>query len=156
MCDQQRLRPACANAQSDQSLCKLLDYSMSVKLLVNNIWSFHALKESAKARLSLQLSTCHTVGNHVSRLISNYRQGPKYIPNGQKSHNFVQFKGTSMYFQVCKKLYCATVEPTESDSDVICCLQLQSESLPCILHLSLRELIDHLCINPNAQVIYRL
>ena len=33
MCDQQRLRSACAYAQSDQSLCLSLEYSMSVKLL---------------------------------------------------------------------------------------------------------------------------
>ena len=30
MCDQQRLRPAYAYAQSDQSLCLLLAYSMTV------------------------------------------------------------------------------------------------------------------------------
>ena len=30
MCDQQRLRPACAYAQSDQNLCLSLDYSMTV------------------------------------------------------------------------------------------------------------------------------
>ena len=30
MCDQQRLRPACGYAQSDQSLCLSLEYSMSV------------------------------------------------------------------------------------------------------------------------------
>ena len=33
MCDQQRLRPACAYAQSDKSLCSSLEYSRSVKLL---------------------------------------------------------------------------------------------------------------------------
>ena len=33
MCDQQRLRPACAYAQSDQSLCLSLEYSMTVKLM---------------------------------------------------------------------------------------------------------------------------
>ena len=33
MCDQQNLRSACAYAQSDQSLRKSLEYSMSVKLL---------------------------------------------------------------------------------------------------------------------------
>ena len=32
ICDQQRLRPACAYAQSDQSHCKSLEYSKSVKL----------------------------------------------------------------------------------------------------------------------------
>ena len=31
---QQRLRPACAYAQTDQSLCLSLNYSMSVKLLI--------------------------------------------------------------------------------------------------------------------------
>ena len=33
MCDQQSLRSACAYAQSDQSLCWLLEYSMIIKLL---------------------------------------------------------------------------------------------------------------------------
>ena len=33
MCDQQRLRSACAYTQSDQSLCLSLDYSVNVKLL---------------------------------------------------------------------------------------------------------------------------
>ena len=36
MCDQQRLRPACAYAQSDQSLCKSLEYSMTIKLLTEH------------------------------------------------------------------------------------------------------------------------
>ena len=31
MCDQRRLRPACAYAQSDQSLCKSLEYFMNVE-----------------------------------------------------------------------------------------------------------------------------
>ena len=34
MCDQQRLRPACAYAQTVQSLCLSLNYYMSVKLLI--------------------------------------------------------------------------------------------------------------------------
>ena len=33
MCDQQRLRPACTYVQSDQSICKSLVHSMTVKLL---------------------------------------------------------------------------------------------------------------------------
>ena len=33
MCDQQRLSPACAYAQTDQSLCLSLNYYMSVQLL---------------------------------------------------------------------------------------------------------------------------
>ena len=37
MCDQQSLRSASAYAQSDQSLCSSLDYSMIVKLLTENL-----------------------------------------------------------------------------------------------------------------------
>ena len=37
MCDQQKLRPACAYAQSDQSLYLSLAYSMSVKLLTEHL-----------------------------------------------------------------------------------------------------------------------
>ena len=44
MCDQQRLRPACAYAQSDQSLFQSLDYSMIVKLLTEHHLEFLSLK----------------------------------------------------------------------------------------------------------------
>ena len=44
MCDQQRLRPACAYAQSDQCLCESLEYSMTVKLLTEHHLEFVSLK----------------------------------------------------------------------------------------------------------------
>ena len=44
MYDQQRLRPACAYAQSDQSLCVTFEYSMSVKLLTEHHLEFLSLK----------------------------------------------------------------------------------------------------------------
>ena len=40
------------------------------------------------------------------------------------------------------------VVSTKNDSDVILCLLLLSKTLTCTLHLSMRESIDHLCINP--------
>ena len=40
MCNQQRLRPACAYTQSDQSLCLSLEYSMTVKLLTEQHLEF--------------------------------------------------------------------------------------------------------------------
>ena len=43
MCDQQRLRPACAYAQSDQSLCWSLEYSFSVKLLTEQHFEFQSI-----------------------------------------------------------------------------------------------------------------
>ena len=44
VCDQQRLRQACAYAQSDQSLCLSLEYSMSVKLLSKHHLKFLSLQ----------------------------------------------------------------------------------------------------------------
>ena len=44
MCDQQRLRPAYAYMQSDQSLCLSLKYSMSVEILTEHHLEFVSLK----------------------------------------------------------------------------------------------------------------
>ena len=44
MCDQQSLRPACAYAQSDQSLYLSLEYSLSVKLLTEHHLEFLSLQ----------------------------------------------------------------------------------------------------------------
>ena len=44
MCDQQSLRSACTYAQSDQSLCKSLEYYMIVKLLTEHHLEFLSLK----------------------------------------------------------------------------------------------------------------
>ena len=52
----QRLRSACAYAQSDQSLCYSLEYSMTVKLLSEQRLEFLSLKEAAQARLNIHLS----------------------------------------------------------------------------------------------------
>ena len=40
---------------------------MSVKLLTEHHLKFLSLKEAAQAHLSLHLSKCHIVGNHMSR-----------------------------------------------------------------------------------------
>ena len=42
---------------------------MTVKQLTEQHLVFLSLKEAAQARLSLHLSKCHIVGNHMSRLI---------------------------------------------------------------------------------------
>ena len=42
---------------------------MAVKLLTEHYLEFLRLKEATQARLSLHLSNCHIVANHVSRLI---------------------------------------------------------------------------------------
>ena len=43
MCDQQSIRLACAYAQSDQRLCLLLEYFMTVKLLTEHHLKFLGL-----------------------------------------------------------------------------------------------------------------
>ena len=64
------------NVVSDQSLCKSLEYSMSVKLLTEHHLQFLSLKGAAQARLSLHLSKCHIVGNHLPRLICSLIRSP--------------------------------------------------------------------------------
>ena len=44
MCDKQMLRSPCAYAQSDQSICSSLEYSMSVKLLTEHLLEVLSLK----------------------------------------------------------------------------------------------------------------
>ena len=77
MCDQQGLISAYSYAQSDQSLCFSLEYSMSIKPLTEHDLEFLRLKgDCVQARLSLHLSKCHIVGNHMSRL--NYFQKRRF------------------------------------------------------------------------------
>ena len=65
MCDQLRLRPACAYAQSDQSLCLSLEYSMNIKLLTEHHLEFLSLKGGC-------------TGSHETTLVK--------IPHCLKSH----------------------------------------------------------------------
>ena len=68
MRDQQRIRSACAYAQSDQSLCLSRECSLIVRLLIEHRLEFLSLKGVAQIHMSLHLSKCHIVGNHMSRL----------------------------------------------------------------------------------------
>ena len=67
MCDQQRLRPACAYAQTDQSLCLSLNYYMSVKLLIELNLVFLSITGGCTGLLSIHLLKWHIVGDHISR-----------------------------------------------------------------------------------------
>ena len=67
MCDQQRLRPACANAQSDQSLCSSLEYYMSVKLLTEHLLKVLSLKGGCKGLSESTLAKMlHCWKSHVT------------------------------------------------------------------------------------------
>ena len=58
MCDQQSLGPACTYVQSDQSLCKSLEYSISVKLTEHHL-EFLGIKGSCTCSSESTLVTCH-------------------------------------------------------------------------------------------------
>ena len=76
MCDQQRLRPTGAYAQSDQSLCLLLRYSMTVKLLAKHYLEFLSLKgDCTSSSESIHVKMPHCWKSHVRTLvecITNY------------------------------------------------------------------------------------
>ena len=57
---------------------------MTVKLLIEQHLVFLSLKEDAQARLSLHMSKCHIVGNHMSRL--NYINPSLAEPNYRQAH----------------------------------------------------------------------
>ena len=77
MCDQQRLRPACAYAQSDQSLCSSLEYSMIVKLLTEHLLEVLSLKEGCTCSSeSTLVKMPHCWKSHVTaHTISTFSHG---------------------------------------------------------------------------------
>ena len=94
MYDQRRLRPGCAYAQSDQSLCLSLEYSLTVKLLTEHHLEFLSLKkgctgssESAlvkishcwKSRVMAHISSICLIlftGNKSENICFNSMKGP--------------------------------------------------------------------------------
>ena len=58
MCDQQSLRSACAYAQSDQSLCQSLEYSLIVKLLTEHHLKFLSSKGGLSESTHVKMSNC--------------------------------------------------------------------------------------------------
>ena len=77
MCDQQSLIPACAYAQSDQSLCLSLEYSMGGKLLTEHHLRFLSLKGGCTGSSeSALVKMPHCRKSHVAAHISISRVWP--------------------------------------------------------------------------------
>ena len=67
MYDQQRLRPACAYVQSDQSLCKSFEYSLTGKLLTEHHFEFLGLKGGCTGSSeSIHVKMPHCWKSHVT------------------------------------------------------------------------------------------
>ena len=74
MCDQQRLRPACASAQSDQSLWMSLEYSISVNLLIKHHLEFLTLQGGCTGSSeSILVKIPHCWKSHVEAHICTFR-----------------------------------------------------------------------------------
>ena len=80
MGNQQMLRPACAYAQSDQSLCLSLDYSMNIKPLTNHHLEFLSLKKRGctGASESTLVKMPHCWKSHATAHIVSYNKAPQW------------------------------------------------------------------------------
>ena len=74
MCDQQRLRPACACAQSGQSLCWSLEYSLTITLPTEQNLEFLSLKgDYTWVSESKHIQMPHFWKSHVEAHKCSYR-----------------------------------------------------------------------------------
>ena len=76
MCNQQRLRSACAYAQSDQRLCLSLEYSMTVKLLTEHHLEFLSFKGSSEYTI---VKMPHCWQSHVAAQIFKNDLNPIWL-----------------------------------------------------------------------------
>ena len=72
-------------------------YFMAFKLLTDQHLEFLSLNEATQAQMSLHLSKCHTVGNHMARL--NFFSKRLYKP--QKLNKKVKYHGTMTASVLC-------------------------------------------------------
>ena len=85
MCDQQRLRPACAYEQSDQSLCLSLEYSMTAKLLADQHLEVLSLKVFCTGSSdSTFVKMPHCWKSQVAAQYNDIKHTPKTSEYGQK------------------------------------------------------------------------
>ena len=86
MCDQQRLRLACAYSQSDQSLCYSLGYSLTVKLLTEHPMEFLSLRKGCTGwSESTLVKIPHYWRSHVTAHI--YKQASLISPQLEVCQN---------------------------------------------------------------------
>ena len=114
MCNQQRLRPACAYMQSDQSPCSLLEYSMSVKLLTEHHLECLSLKGGCTGSYEstlVKMPHCWK-SRHVS-YVSLFFKAPHCYCVIEKKWDFHKFSMGSCKFQtqeVCTSWICKLIE----------------------------------------------
>ena len=122
MCDQQSLRSACAYAQSDQSLCLSLEYSMIVKLLTEHhleLLSFkggctsssestlvkmpHCWKSHATAQFFAKWVIFHAFFLSADFLQNKFKNLKKFF---QEYHQSVQIRPNILSAPICVQTVC--------------------------------------------------
>ena len=93
MCDQQRLRSACANTQSDQSICSSFKYSVTIKLLTEHHLEFLRLKEGCTG-----LSESKLVEMPLATLLEITCRGSYYFIKMQMSLGNNKINGQELVF----------------------------------------------------------
>ena len=120
MCDQQRLRPACAYAQSDQSLSWSLEYFTTVHLLTKRDLEFLSLKGGCTGSSESIHVKMPIVGNHMSRLMSyTISRKLKIQDNNQKVIRVV--KPVIKLLLLFTYFFMNTFEPRQEISNNVVC-----------------------------------
>ena len=138
MCDQQSLRSACAYAQSDQSLCLSLEYSMSVKLLTEQHLEFLSIiggctgsSESALVKLP------HCWKSHVTAHM--------FQDDGFSASNRIHINRQQCQLRICNSVQqCLTA----ASEDLIDVLPIQSH-MRCLCQQRQRGAPEH-------ELLYRM
>ena len=122
MCDQQRLRPACAYAQSDQSLCLSLAYSMSVKLLTEHHLVFLSLKGGrAGSSESTLVKMPHCWKSHVVAHI--------YLAVGVLEIRWCTSLRRQQRFETSLSICTVSLEPSDSIQCLSLCIYMIKSAL---------------------------
>ena len=115
MCDQQSLRPACAYAQPDQSLCLSLEYSMIVKLLTERHLEFLSITGGCRGPSEstlVKMSNCWK-----SRALAHFLCLYVFILS-----IYVGWEKKSQIFSLPKKIFAGIFNEKCQYSGVVCLL----------------------------------
>ena len=105
MCDQQRLRPACAYAQSDQSFCLSLEYSMTVQLLAEQHLEFLSFTGGcACSSESVHVKMPHCWKSHVAAQIPYISDLSSALLYQGKGASFVPSPAAGVLFPVSEEI----------------------------------------------------
>ena len=116
MCDQQSLRSACAYAQSDQSICQSLEYSMTVKLLPEHHLEFLSLTGGCTCSSeSTYVKIPHCWKSHVMAQLSRFSKTRVTYLFWLVYNCFMTWGFALNIFNCIRKLHCAWCVSSVSD-----------------------------------------